>query len=49
MLNRENSTMSSDDASPNRNGKKVVVKKNGPYIVKGGIPLVRKTQVVSEK
>lgn len=40
--------MSSDDASPNRDCKKIVIKKNGPYIVKGGIPLVRKTQVVSE-
>lgn len=28
--------------------KKIVIKKNGPYIVKGGIPLVRKTQIVSE-
>jgi len=40
--------MSSDDAFPGRNGKKIVVKKNGPYVVKGGIPLTRKTQVVSE-
>jgi CDGSH-type Zn-finger protein len=29
-------------------GKKIVVRKNGPYIVRGGIPLVRKAQVVSE-
>jgi len=28
--------------------KKIVVRNNGPYRVKGGIPLVRKTQVVSE-
>jgi len=30
------------------NGKKIVVQENGPYRVQGGIPLVRKTQVVSE-
>jgi CDGSH-type Zn-finger protein len=29
-------------------GKKILVKKNGPYIVRGDIPLVRKAQVVSE-
>jgi CDGSH-type Zn-finger protein len=29
--------------------KKIVVQKNGPYLVYGGIPLVRKVQVVSEK
>ena len=28
--------------------KQIVIKKNGPYIVRGGIPLVHKTQVVSE-
>ena len=30
------------------NGKKIVVRKNGPYIVHGDVPLVRKAQVVSE-
>jgi len=30
------------------NGKKIVVKKDGPYIVYGHVPLVRKTQVVTE-
>jgi CDGSH-type Zn-finger protein len=30
------------------NGKKIVVRKNGPYIVQGDVPLVRKAQVVSE-
>ena len=30
------------------NGKKIVVRRNGPYIVHGGVPLVRKAQVVSE-
>jgi CDGSH-type Zn-finger protein len=29
-------------------GKRILVEKNGPYIVEGDIPLVRKTQVVSE-
>jgi CDGSH-type Zn-finger protein len=28
--------------------KKIVVTRDGPYVVRGGIPLVRKTQVVSE-
>jgi CDGSH-type Zn-finger protein len=30
------------------NGKKIVVQKDGPYTVHGGLPLVRKAQVVSE-
>lgn len=30
------------------NGKKIVVRSNGPYVVSGGVPLVSKTQVVSE-
>lgn len=29
-------------------GKKIVVEKDGPYFVYGGVPLVRKAQVVSE-
>jgi CDGSH-type Zn-finger protein len=29
-------------------GKKIVVRKDGPYLVRGHVPLVRKTQVVSE-
>jgi CDGSH-type Zn-finger protein len=32
----------------NDTGKKIIVQKNGPYLVTGGIPLVRKVQVVSE-
>lgn len=28
--------------------KQIVIKKNGPYAVKGGVPLVHKTQIVSE-
>jgi CDGSH-type Zn-finger protein len=33
---------------PADNQKKIIVEDSGPYIVKGGIPLVQKTQVVSE-
>lgn len=29
-------------------GKRIVISKNGPYLVEGDIPLVRKSQVVSE-
>jgi CDGSH-type Zn-finger protein len=32
----------------NTNDKKIVVQKNGPYLVYGDVPLVRKAQVVSE-
>lgn len=28
--------------------KKIVIRRNGPYVVHGGVPLVRKTQIVSE-
>jgi CDGSH-type Zn-finger protein len=34
--------------NPSTSPKKIIVKKNGPYLVKGGVPLLRKTQVVSE-
>jgi len=30
------------------NDQKIIVQPNGPYLVQGGIPLVRKTQVMSE-
>jgi CDGSH-type Zn-finger protein len=36
-----------DDHNTNK-GRKIVVQENGPYTVHGGIPLVHKTQVVSE-
>ncbi len=32
----------------NKHARRIIVEKNGPYIVKGGVPLVRKRQVVSE-
>jgi CDGSH-type Zn-finger protein len=31
-----------------KSARRIIVEKNGPYIVKGGVPLVRKTQIVSE-
>jgi CDGSH-type Zn-finger protein len=32
----------------NPSSKKIIIRKNGPYTVMGGIPLVRKTPVISE-
>lgn len=40
--------MASDIDQNVRTEKKIIVKKNGPYLVCGNIPLVRKAQVVSE-
>lgn len=40
--------MTDEEKSSNNNPKKIIIRKNGPYIVKGGIPLLRKSQVVSE-
>lgn len=40
--------MAKDDASNTVKNKRIVVIKNGPYSVEGDIPLVSKTQVVSE-
>ena len=40
--------MATIDGRDTNNGKKIVVRKNGPYIVHGDVPLVRKAQVVSE-
>lgn len=37
-----------DDADLTLNRKRIAVTKNGPYSVEGGIPLIRKTQLVSE-
>jgi CDGSH-type Zn-finger protein len=31
-----------------KNPRRIIIEQNGPYIVKGSVPLVRKTQVVSE-
>lgn len=35
-------------ASTERNSRKIIIEKNGPYLVQGSVPLVRKTQIVSE-
>lgn len=40
--------MAMNNGRDTNNGKKIVVRENGPYIVQGDIPLVRKVQVVSE-
>jgi CDGSH-type Zn-finger protein len=40
--------MAADEGGNTGKGKRIVVIKNGPYSVEGGVPLVAKTQVVSE-
>jgi CDGSH-type Zn-finger protein len=40
--------VSETDAQPPAGKKQILIIKNGPYIVRGGLPLVHKTQVVSE-
>jgi len=40
--------MTTDEASNTVNSRRIVVIKNGPYSVEGDVPLVIKTQVVSE-
>jgi CDGSH-type Zn-finger protein len=40
--------MATTDGRDSKNGERIVVRKNGPYIVHGDVPLVRKVQVVSE-
>ena len=40
--------MATDNGRDTNNGKKIVVRKNGSYVVHGDVPLVRKVQVVSE-
>lgn len=40
--------MGKDETNNTVSSKRIVVKKNGSYSIKGGIPLVTKTQVVSE-
>ncbi|CAG1013333.1 hypothetical protein ANAEL_04671 [Anaerolineales bacterium] len=40
--------MTTDDADNTVRRKRIMITKNGPYVVEGDIPLVRKTQVVSE-
>lgn len=40
--------MTTDESGNQVRGKQIIVRKDGPYIVEGAVPLVRKTQVVSE-
>jgi CDGSH-type Zn-finger protein len=40
--------MAIDESNHPIKSKRIVVTRNGPYIVQGNVPLVRKTQVVSE-
>jgi len=40
--------MTTIDGRDTNNAKKIVAQKNGPYVVHGDVPLVRKVQVVSE-
>ena len=40
--------MATNSRRDSNSGKKIVTQKNGPYIVHGDVPLVRKAQVVSE-
>lgn len=40
--------MASSTEHGNGSGERIVVKKDGPYVVHGRVPLVRKTQIVSE-
>ncbi len=40
--------MVANNGSDTNNGKKIVIQRNGPFIVHGNITLIRKTQVVSE-
>jgi CDGSH-type Zn-finger protein len=40
--------MAADESKGTVHNKQILIVKNGPYVVKGDVPLVRKTQVVSE-
>lgn len=40
--------MSGMDGDPSAGEKRITIRPNGPYIVKGDVPLVRKCQIVSE-
>lgn len=40
--------MAADHPDGTTRAKRIVVRRNGPYVVEGEVPLVRKTQVVSE-
>jgi CDGSH-type Zn-finger protein len=40
--------MSDPTNTPSTGKMKIIIRKNGPYIIEGNVPLVQKTQVVSE-
>ncbi len=40
--------MATNNGSDTNSGKKIVVRPNGPFVAHGGVPLVRKIQIVSE-
>jgi len=40
--------MAADESNHTAKSKRIVIRKNGPYVVEGDVPLVSKTQVVSE-
>ncbi len=40
--------MTVSDGNDARQDKCIIIEKNGPYVVQGDVPLVRKTQIVSE-
>ena len=40
--------MATDESNHTVKSKRIVIIKNGPYVVEGDVPLVSKTQVVSE-
>ncbi len=40
--------MDEQDERTSKDDPRIIIRPNGPYLVKGGIPLARKTQVVSE-
>src|SRR5512135_1662992 len=40
--------MAADESNHPADNKRIVIIKNGPYVVEGDVPLVSKTQVVSE-
>lgn len=41
--------MAADESNHTARNKRIIVIRNGPYVVEGNVPLVRKTQVVSEQ
>src|SRR5512147_1744334 len=40
--------MAADESNGTVESRRIIIIRNGPYVVKGDVPLVKKTQVVSE-